>query len=581
MLNHRIPVIFVIAIICATTSFSQQIETGNFNDWDFSPSKVFGNLRLQKTTERTFIRISRVADSIARVETVNPSGIVTNTSLLIFKNNIISKIEEANQFGEIVDIQQFTPADSNTLLVTQVHKGVNSFLPCKSAKYIYNNGLLREKQYLSFKGLLAEDQNGVAIVRYKRYDDTIRFADTKEISYFDVQGNPVKSKNVDYHKVVYDWDLNDNRVAEFYYGMNGEPTTIRQSQVASVVHTYDADNNQLKYEVHALDGSITKNTFGVSVGENIFEKGYRIVTTRYNQQHKVIRAFAAYDSIAIIKDEYDKFGNEVKEAFFDENGLPIRDYQGAHKYIYKYFPNNTLQKESFFDETDSPVLNRDGFHAIVYEPDTLGRLLSRMGLGIDEDPVFNQTDEVYLIKYRYDDAGRRYSTSYWKDSVTKMPRWNGTYEQITYFNEDGQNAGFQYLNMEGKAFRSKDGSSGNKLIYDSDGRIGERVFIFDDKPVMRVKALTYGYASIQYAYNDRGRVSELTFFDTQHNSVNASISLTNTFPAHRIVYVYQGAGIVKQFFYVIGQSDPVQEIDCLTNDYIDVNGISTGKRNAY
>ena len=123
MLSDKIFAILATVIFYSSTSFSQQIETGNFNDWDFGPSKVFGNLQLLKTTERKFIHISKVADNIAKIESVNPSSIVTNTVLLTFKNGFISLFEETDQYGELYNIRKFKMVDSNTFIVTELLHG--------------------------------------------------------------------------------------------------------------------------------------------------------------------------------------------------------------------------------------------------------------------------------------------------------------------------------------------------------------------------------------------------------------------------------------------------------------------------
>jgi hypothetical protein len=551
-----------------------------YNDWDYGPKGVYGNLPLPKGSERKYYKIEKTGPKTATIRHFNPSGVVINITSVTFEGGI-KRVEETNQWGETYEYRKYTQKDSNEFIMTDLYQGVNNFLPCKYAKYIYKDDLLTEVQYYSFSGQLTENRNGVAIIRYKRYNDKIRFAEIREMSFYDAQSRPVKSKATDYHTVVNIYDNHDNKISESYLGIHDEPIRIRNSNLAEIRYFYDKNNNQIKVEFHGLDGRVTKNIAGIAIVESEYSHGYEVKSIRFDSLHVITRASASGDSIAIIKTEYDNKGNEMKSAYFDEREAPISDHSGIHAIVNAYSPANMLLQTLFLDDFDNPSVDRDDVHRTTYIRDGLGRIVQQSTYGIKDEPLKNYSAEVYMLKYRYDEYGRRVSVSYWLDSATRMPHWDGSYEGITKYNDDGQPTEYGCLDQHGNPFRTEDGSSMAKLVYKADGRLGERQFLYNDSLIVRTAGVTKDYSIIRYEHDENGRVNELTFLNKDYKPVNATMWFGDSFPAHRIVFIYKGNRVVEQRFYEAGSDSPARIIDCLKSDFIAPSGIKTGRKNAY
>ena len=82
--------LLLISFFSFTFSFSQQIDEGYYNDWDFTPNGVHGNLPLKNIIGRQSNKIVKINDHLVRIQQFNPSGIVINTSTLIFENGSIT-----------------------------------------------------------------------------------------------------------------------------------------------------------------------------------------------------------------------------------------------------------------------------------------------------------------------------------------------------------------------------------------------------------------------------------------------------------------------------------------------------------
>jgi hypothetical protein len=156
----------------------------------------------------------------------------------------------------------------------------------------------------------------------------------------------------------------------------------------------------------------------------------------------------------------------------------------------------------------------------------------------------------------------------------------GCYEIINKYDEDGQLSEYTLNDAYGRPFMTDDGSSDVKLIYNSDGRLGERQFLHDNKLVARKRGITSQYSIIKYGYDQNGRENELTFWGPDRSPVNARVWLDDSVAAHRIINIYRGSRIVQQEYYNIDEAEPFQTIDCLKNDYVGLSGINAGRKNA-
>jgi hypothetical protein len=190
------------------------------------------------------------------------------------------------------------------------------------------------------------------------------------------------------------------------------------------------------------------------------------------------------------------------------------------------------------------------------------------------------TEEVYMIRKKYDALGRMVCDSYWQDSSTRMVSWNGASQFATTFDEDGQVIAYSALDASGAPFRAADGSSEQQLVYDSSGILVERRFLHKHKLIARAKGFSMNFSVLRYVSDANGRTHELSYWDADNRPVNATIWLDDSVSAHRVVNTYRGVRIIEQQFFKAGAAEPFLVLDCLKNDYVSQNGISKGRRNA-
>src|SRR2546423_5443243 len=386
-----------------------------FNDWNFSQKEAFGIGKLTHPSERNYYKIIKIDEGTTRIQKFNAAGVITQTIEASFENGKIKMITETDRWGYMYKITQFTSTIANGFSVTQKTRGINDLAPCKEAEYIYKDNLLIEKKYLSYTNHLINNASGVAIIKYKRYDDPYRFSLLKEQSFFDSDGKPVISKAYDCHKVIYQYDERANEISEEYIGLSGEVVSNRYG-ISKVKYQFDSNDNLIETAYYGKNENLIQNSYGVAKTSYGYEKGLFTKEVRYDQRNSICKASEAGDGIAIITHQYDDMGNEVKRSFFDEFNNPVNSHQGYHEVAYHYFPSNMLEGVRYYDKNLLPVRDNYGIHNYSYQRDVKGRGFQMAYFDKDGSAIKDNIDQVYLLKYKYDNEGRASSISYWKDN---------------------------------------------------------------------------------------------------------------------------------------------------------------------
>ncbi len=570
--------LLTIAVLTAHVTIAQIPQPGIFKDWNYSQSGVFGIIKIENTNGKSYYKISRPDPQSAKIQEYNSSGQVANTTVVRLVNGKLNQMTRTDRWGDTYEITKFTVAGLNEFMVTRRSTGKNDYLPCKGARYIYKNNLLAEIRYMSHANKLCNNASGVAIVRYKRYDDKNRFSLLKEQAFFDEGGNPVISRSSDCHKIVYEYSERGNQASVAYYGTDNEPLTNRFGGF-KVRYQYDENDKMIRSEIIGINDEITANAFGVAKTEYEYKNGLIVKQTRFNEKGTIAKASSAGDGIAIIKYEYDDNGNELKRSYFDENNNPMNGNSAYHEVRYTYSASNMLTDIAYFDKYKSASNDSYGIHRYSYIKDDKGRTIQEAYYDKSNLPIKDNHDEAYMIKFKYDEFGREISRSYWKDNTTKMTRWNGYHEQVSKFNEEGLVTEAIYLDEKGNSYTSSTGYSRLVNVYNTNAKLLERKCFNGNAAARVTNSFVQGYHFIKYTYDNNGRIAYVQYFDESGKPANADIDLEDGFSSHKIEFVYKGNRIVEEKFYTASSESPNKFIDCLKNDYVNTNGVNKGYKN--
>jgi hypothetical protein len=575
----RIALPMAFCVLSCAAQVPVTAKPANFKDWNYSTNAVFGLDKLTNVENRPYVKIWKADPATTKVQQYNGFGTLTSTTTVRLIKGLVGQITFTDRWGDTYETTKFVPAGLGQFTVTRVRSGENALFPAKSARYVYKNRLLTEVRFLSYDGSPTKDENGVSIIRYKRFIDPIRFSMVQSIEFFDESGQPVVSRAWDAHKVEYERDEKGNRTSEAYFGTDGEPLVNRFGGF-KLRNTFNENDLIVSSTYIGLNDEAVNNAYGTSTFAYEYNKGLATKSVRSDASGRVVRTSSASDGVAIVRYEYDENGNERRRTFFDENDKPVNSTSGYQAIAYKYSPSGMLLRSEYFDAAGKPAADRSGIHRYDYERDDKGRLTQMAYFDKQDKPMQDLDDQAYMVKYKYDELGRRYSESYWKDAETKMTRWNGYHESVDRYNDDGQTIELLTFDENGKLFVAKNGFSRVVTAYDPFGRVSERRYFNEQVPATMKDSFISNLHAIKFAYDNSGRVSDLRYFDTQNKPANAQGNLEGTeISVHHIQVMYQGNRIVEELLFPAGSDVPSMKIDCLKNNYIGLNGVSVGRKN--
>ncbi len=550
------------------------VSTGNYHNWDFAPSAVFGTAKIEDTKHRYYYKITRLNDTVVKVERYNPAGIILSKTVLYFLGGCISHLKQFNQWGEEFKQEYFTKVSENELLVTRRIRGENSFQPCKKARYIYNGNLLKETRYVDDSGAVCACSTGAAIIRYARYDDGNRYSLPKSIAHYNQADSPVVSAATDCFKTITEIDEKGIERSEKFIGPNGLPMPNRLG-----VYGYNYPPallyNRYDEQCTGQGGEVINNLLGFATVEYVDnEDGFEIMETRFDKRYHITKTNLLGDGAAIIHYKRDSRGNEIERSFANEKDEPINNRRGFYKITSVYNDSNMLKEQSYFDSAGKPVTDAYDVHHYKYSKDSVGRLVAEKYFNNQDAPCKDNFDQVYECRFRYDGYGRRISTTYWNVNGQPMNRWNGYHESQIAYNDDGKPVKYTYLDENGQYVKTNTGYSVQKISYNRHGLTAVRSYFDGDIPVMlQGRGYIKNYHAISYSYDSENRVAAIDYLNNDDKPAEATASLETNYVFSRVEFLYEGNRIVKEKLYN-ATNELLAVIDCLKQQAISTSGNS-------
>jgi hypothetical protein len=547
-------------------------EEGSFKDWNIAPERVFGIGKIESPNGRDHFRIKRNDNGVVTVEKVNSCGTIVYTNIVKYVEGRLSLLTETNQWGSVTRTISFEHEKPNELIANEIVNGVNVCSPCNAYKLIFDGDLIIEKKYINFEGKPCTEKLGNSIIKYERFKDGKLLGLIKSQAFFDEKSNPITDDDWNCHKVIFEYDDKGNELSQEYFSPNGSPVKI--SGIYNLRTEYDVNDNVIEEKYLALNGSPINSVYGFAKVLFKYKDNLMLQKTCFNDKNEVIDFIPSEDLAPITKYAYDAKGNKTECSYFDRDDSPIA-IDGIHKIIYKFNVNNNKVEEIYFGRNNEKVVDEEGIHHYFFVYDNKGREIQRAYFGVDDQPIINNVDKVYLMKFKYDDDNRLISKSYWKDAMTKMERWNGFAESVNKYDQNGNRTEFITLDESGQLKLNESGYSRCKLEYNKEGQIVSRSWFDVDKPVNTKNSSISDYHLIRYNY-EKNKISSLAYYDALGNPTNASISLDgNNVYTHKVEFKYKGEDLTEQKLYLTSSNVPIKFIDCKSGkEYVNTSGVS-------
>jgi len=166
---------------------------------------------------------------------------------------------------------------------------VNEDPLCKFEKLVFRNRLLEEKICFSDTASLRNNHEGVAIYKFKRYEDPKRFSLIREVTYFDTKEHAVFSRGSGCSKTVNDYDEKGNLVSSSNFGLAGEPVENGLG-CFMIKRRYDKEDNTTEESYYNKEGAPTRITLGWAIGKIEYKNGFQVKKSLYDEHNQLTLA---------------------------------------------------------------------------------------------------------------------------------------------------------------------------------------------------------------------------------------------------------------------------------------------------
>lgn len=333
-------------------------------------------------------------------------------------------------------------------------------------------------------------------------------------------------------------------IEESFRDHSGQPTRI-ENGCSTIQLTYDALGNTTQYRCLNEERNPTVSTDGWSILRLTFDdRGNPITTELLDPAGKPGNA---RDFYTMLRREYNSFGKLSNESFVDASGRRRKSRSGYASVTYTYDQHGNRVEEKYLDEAGLPVTVIGGYAITRSQFDGSAREILRRFLSPAGQPA--RTEEGYsAIHYEYDDRGFITVTTYFDQADHPVNSMDGYATVRRKRNADGRLVEITYFDASDRPVVSKrPGSGRRRWTYDAVGRVIERSdYDTTGKPMTNA----YGYATIQYSYDEYGHETGRHLLDASSGPVTskvivgkvtaASVAADAGFRAGDIIRTYDG-----------------------------------------
>lgn len=409
-----------------------------------------------------------------------------------------------------------------------------------AADYEYVDGKNLTRRYYGSDGkpvnLL---ESGYSIIRYE-YDSNGYIS---AIHYYDTDDQPTTSSEGEYG-IRIERDERGNILFYSYLNKEGHPFMIKNGY-ASGVFRYDERGNEIFRCTLNAEGDTVYSSIGYAQSYTDYDKQNRPVRHRYfdatgnpisieegDGTPPVLRYYYSLQGnlerveyrnatddalllnpgsgIAGWKSEYDEFGNETKQEFFDETGNVTNPSSRAFvgwKATYDQLGNQT--SKTYYDASGQISQDDEGIATIQSEYDSHGNCTMYRVLDVNGKLVKGTVEERFV----YDSLDNRIATCYFDAANNPVVGNDGYHMSVSAYDERRQETEIHYYDVNTNRCTDNNGVHIYQYKYDSRGHVTECA-TYNTKSQLCLRKGGEAYAIIRNEFDSMGRRIRQRFYGT-------------------------------------------------------------------
>ncbi|MCB1157589.1 MAG: hypothetical protein KDK45_08815, partial [Leptospiraceae bacterium] len=273
---------------------------------------------------------------------------------------------------------------------------------------------------------------------------------------------------------------------------------------------YDIENRLLRSSIKY--GWVKKhdnkmNFYGDLEGNPILREYYDNYMLTTNPSWKYAR----------IVNKYDEKGNEILEAYYDENNKPVSDGNYARK-VCKYDKQGNEILREYYDANNRLVNTWVGYAKAVFKYDKNGNTISK-----EYYKNSGEADKITYkrVVYQYDTEGNHVSTEYYDNKNKLILNKSKGYARAVYqFDKKGKQILEEYYDQNNKMIFLKDeGYARMVKQFDEKGKQILEAYYGSDNKLMNREGIIYGYAKKLNKYDNKGNKILEEYYDKDNKLI--------------------------------------------------------------
>lgn len=247
---------------------------------------------------------------------------------------------------------------------------------------------------------------------------------------------------------------------------------------------------------------------------------------------------------------YDDNGYLVQVQFMRDNlNTPAKDNNGIYGRRYQRDQQGRIIKMTYLDDKGKPLASRQGIAGWVFKYSEMGVQIESHAFDLDGNVV--RGEERYAFSKRTINKDGNVEEERYLDEKGNLCNTEMGYArlQLVYDDKGYLTERYQFDVNGDAAFDNELGVHGQQNKFDRKGNLSEISFYDSDK---KLKVCGYGFAVVEYSYDEEGKMVMQRYRDTEGNAV-----CDRRYGCYSLAYNYDEAGHIVGITYLGEDGKPM------------------------
>ena len=300
-------------------------------------------------------------------------------------------------------------------------------------------------------------------------------------------------------------------IEERYLGYDGQPKAT-QGGLGIKRHAFAENDDWIETAYYAVDGKQSSDASGVPIVKIEYDKyGNRIKESYVNAQGELVLRTDVRASGFTYK--YNEWGDRIVQSYFGLDGKPCYGSDGLARADWKFDNNGYVSEIAYYDVDGNPCMLANGVARFVCRNDEHGNQVEQLFYDLDGELTLSSDGYARMLK-KYNSQGILIEEIAYGTDGNPVIRKDGTAGYRATVNEKGMTETLISLGADLEPVVCSDGYVSWKQEFDVRGNRTKITFCEADctTPMM----LPEGYAGWKQTYDENGNVVEQCYFNDKN-----------------------------------------------------------------